>query len=444
MQDTGVKTVWTMGIVDGAFIIDYRDIEREIVLKNEKLYYGNEIEYKKIYSISELEEYVSDLMTSVLCALSYCTQEDLKGVIALLSEKPSLAAGDVINEEWQITEKERELLISEIIFDILSSAYISKECENKIGIDDFGKNMSKELDTEDELGPDVANITKFVSRKIRAIRSETPLLGSEGFARLMIEPMEYNISSNTFKKRDLRDKYRLKDEWAFFYYHRIKLLGKIEKHSLDIKKKKMPYQSIIKDIYDYNSFLNKILPKDDDKAEEYFNKTMKYHFLESDHLIDTIFSFSNVMVSLGENQIQDYQFMIKSPIFPSVCHESNHGEVNYTHSLYIGSRLFMIENDIHKKILERSELNHLKIHTDFIKYHIICAKTACLFKYYAEYILRDYNEAAEFLKEKYNLSDYHNQNKIWKDIELYKKECEKIKKENEKKKSVLPDKKLRN
>lgn len=175
------------------------------------------------------------------------------------------------------------------------------------------------------------------------------------------------------------------------------------------------YETFINELKEYNTFVKKLLPVENESVEKYFRMSMDYYLLESYKRIDFNFKLVDVMDKIGMDEIQNGHFLVKRfhPKVLVLIETDNQLGFDYRVKYY--RPLFMVEDKLQKQMQESPNDDGYGI--KLISYQIVRAKAYELFRYYYEYKSLDYSDIKQFILQHYNMYEYHDSNWIWKTIE---------------------------
>lgn len=212
---------------------------------------------------------------------------------------------------------------------------------------------------------------------------------------------------NEVFKTDLK---RYKHEWDYIYYNRYMITARqYDRHfGIDREKRSYYYNHFVRDFNAYDCFAERLLPKDCDTGYEYFRKSMDFYHLERYKRLDYIYKLAVKMESIALTDINKDYFLVKRfhpCVFrPLMDNENNCPRYSHNHKYYL-PLLFIEEMWLKKENLDSQKL--------FLEYNILRAKAYELFQYHFYFDSKDYDDMARYVRNHYNLSNYHTPKKAW-------------------------------
>lgn len=424
---------------------DYRYLNRDIIISsdkdgNTKLELGENKHRKKITSIDELKTNLNGLLTAAL-QIFYVKPKfqmmPLTGdIVTLILENSGNAFPESPEEKDRIileylekngqslfsssgtslyfdfSDLDKELLVNQLIFDILFDKYIAES--EKMTKRDYSIKLNKELHG-DKLDESEA-IRKRIERAMKTnydmmeysqLREELELLG--------IDFAKYERYYTPIAKDNVENK---KPEfiWDYFFYNRSMITFRQYRRQL---KRDGNYwtEDFVSDIREYNEFVEKILPVDNESPKKYFNMSMDYYYLESYKRIDYTLILINSMPNAELRKIDKESLLVKRFTFPVLVPYEKDNELHYRTGYYKYYRpLFYVEEELLNQANVDGKFNASFYADSLYKYCLVRAKAYELFKYHAEYVSSDYSDIKNFIRQDYNMRSYHESNEIWKEI----------------------------
>lgn len=391
-------------------ITDYSRLDKKITWfkdNDTKILY-RENNRKKITSIDELKNAFKEL---ILISIKILCQHDESALYA-----PSYYT--------DFSYLNSELLINQLVFDILFDKYLHEA--EKITRYNYAQNMSKLLSGDKYYYCDAINkeLERGMRKEYNKIKEpkhkqEIEWLGVD--ADKYINFYNPKIKNNLTKNKPIY-------KWDSLYInnsHNINsnikrgtILNKQYSRKLTRNNRNYSYEEIIEDFNEYNNFINKLLPIENESVHKYFNMSMRYYALESYKHIDFIFKFVNFMSNIGITEIDKQHFLIKRFTPQVLVPYIKNNEVKCSYNTKYYRPLLLVEEALKKEMQDNKGLFGYDFCADILsKYQYVRAKTYELFKYHMEYISSDYNDIKKFISESYNMRSYHESNEVWKVID---------------------------
>lgn len=385
-------------------LTDYHQMKKDIkVIVGEdgkgKVEIGGEKKRKKISTIIELQDVLKKCANKVKEIL-----ESDMGKIA--------GFGDVFNIDFRFdcSSLDIDLLVNQLVFDVLFNKYL-KEAE-EITLHSYARNMSKMIEGD-------INSENTIYKKLRdSMECDYKLMKD---SKLAEELMKLGIDLDKYDKRYRTENNSIKKNpkyiWDYLYYNRY-LITYRQFRRQSMKDSNNSYESVIKELKEYNDFVKKLLPVENESVEKYFIKSMEYYYLESYKRIDFMLNLAEEMPRMGMTEIDKEHFLIKRFHPEVLVLVEENGKLSYGYSKCNYYRpLFKIEEMIHKQMQCNCGSDE-SVYADLLfKYKIICAKTYEIFLYHNEYVSSDYKDIKDFIQKYYNMRVYHETNKVWSMIE---------------------------
>lgn len=400
---------WKTGI---SYIVDYHRLNNKIILSDDLMNLRfNEVKYRtKITSIDELRDSFESLISAAVQILKKSSKNLMSDILEIKGYRGLFSSVDIHDFRYL----KRNLLAEQLVFDVLFDKYLSETKE--MTRSNYSKDMSKLLcnnvysycDTinkELERGMEVY----YNMMKYSELRSELELLG--------VIPDKYAEYYNPRMKDNLKKK-KPEYVWDYLYYnHSHKILKRQYRRQLTRNSRNYSYEEIINDLKEYNGFVKKLLPSENESVNKYFNMSMRYYALESYKRIDFMFYLADFMLKTGMDEINREHFLIKrfTPCVLVPVVENNEIQF-YTKYKYYRAPL-MIEKELQKEIRKDSFVDFRYYADQLSMYQYVRAKAYELFRYHGEFISLDYSEIKKFIFQYYNMRTYHESNEVWKVIE---------------------------
>lgn len=196
------------------------------------------------------------------------------------------------------------------------------------------------------------------------------------------------------------------------YNHNIRLTYRQYRRQVTKDSRNYSYQDFMEELSEYNNFIKKLLPMDNESPEKYFIKSMEYYALESYKRIDFIFKIMSIMHKMGIKENGKEHFLLKRycPLVLVPYERDNEIQFSYKYKYY--RPLFFIEDLIHQK-MQNNNFSHIICADLLSRYQYVRAKAYEIFNYQYKYDSSDYKEIKDFIHQLYNMKTYHSSNEIW-------------------------------
>lgn len=329
--------------------------------------------------------------------------------------------------DYSITKVEKEMLINQLVFDMLYDFYLRQS--PRMMIKDYVSNLVKqhalvgdELSGKEAKRKTIQNGMVEYYKKLSTpkLREQLEMLGVNADAY----PEYYLYKGERYVEKP-------KYVWDQLYYNKYMITGKQYRRNYTRDGRNYPYWEIYKDLYEYNQFVEELLPKRNDYGDIYLKKTMDYFTLEAYKRIDYMFKLA-IDMPLMEIEEKDVEFLLKR-FHPEVMIPFNdNGNVGYDKKNKYYRPLFMIENSLLEELRGGSDCS--AVGQKLFKCQVIRAKAYELISYNVEILNENsiYDGVEKFLRKSYDAYSYHKSNTIWEDIDTIDYE----KKENDKRKRI--------
>lgn len=391
---------------------DYQCLDREIILIN----YGNGIklgEKKRRTKISNIEELTRNVKNLILDVVKIYSENNMGFSITHIGEeKQSLCRLPIYSYYIDHNKLRIDLLVQQVIFDLLFDKYLSEA--KKITCSLYSKQISEMLyvDRIQRISAS-ESIVKRLKRAMEGyhLKAKNSSKLKKNLIELGVDPDKFEQYYSPKLKENLNKK-KPKIVWDFLFYNQNMITYRQYRRELK-KDGNYPYEQFIMDLNDYNNFVMKLLPKDNESPMKYFNMSMEYYFLEAYKRIDFMGMLITSMPKLGISEIDREHFLVKR-FHPKVLlpYEKNN-ELYFTEKCKYYRPLFLLEEAFKKEQEESNSLNHSNYAIKLLNHQIVRAKAYELFKYHYEYISSDYSDIKSFILQSYNMLSYHNANELW-------------------------------
>lgn len=404
-------------ITGNACITDYSYLKKELVFSEVEgnecdMRIGNEKERMRVESVETLKNIFEQLIKRVIkverenSVLEFTVSEiqHIDGEIDINSLDNNIHFLD-------FSQIDIELLANQLVFDVLFHKYQIKNAEKMMTRSSYAQYMSQMLDQDKYSSYDVINKSMERSMqkyyhllKYSKIGEELELLGVD--RNTYAEYYNPQISHNLTKKKS-------KPVWDYlFYNHNIRLTYRQYRRQVTKDSRNYSYQDFMEELSEYNNFIKKLLPMDNESPEKYFIKYMEYYALESYKRIDFIFKIISIMHKMGIKENGKEHFLLKRycPLVLVPYERDNEIQFRYKYKYY--RPLFFIEDLIHQKI-QNNNFSHIICADLLSRYQYVRAKAYEIFNYQYEYDSSDYKEIKDFIYQHYNMKTYHSSSEIW-------------------------------
>lgn len=368
-------------------ITDYCYLKREIIIpKNEgEIKVGGEKKRRKVTSIVELKKCLEDFVSASIEILKRDCFFDFEFL-------------------------KRDLLIEQLVYDVLFDKYLNES--EKMTLYKYATKLHEKIKDETD---SIDNIRK---RLEKSMKQHYELMK---YSKLREETIEFGINLDKYdqyympKAKENSNKKKPKFIWDYLYYNRNMITYRQYRREL-IKNGNYSYERIIEDLNDYNKFVERLLPVEEETPKKYFHMSMDYYVLETYKRIDFILKVIKDIPEMDKMEIDREYFLIKrfTPIVLTPYEDGN--ELQFTEKCKYYRPLLFIEKTICNQMKESNEINKSIIANQLLTHNFIRAKAYELFKYHVEYDSTDYRDIKGFIKNSYNMRRYHEENEIWKMI----------------------------
>ena len=200
-----------------------------------------------------------------------------------------------------------ELLEDQLIFDILFDKYLKKE---KMTAIDYARYICG-INGDSSI-PKVESIRKSIERAMNescaAVRKHHKL---EEQVKAISFSLNFYEKYFTGKVKENISKEKSRAVWSVFYYNRNMLTYRQYRRELTKKNRNYSYERFICDLQEYDDFVKKLLPKENEDAKKYFNRIMDYYVLESYKRIDFDFKLVKTLSKIGISEIDKKHWWVK-------------------------------------------------------------------------------------------------------------------------------------
>ena len=374
---------------------------------------GEEKQRKKISTIIELQNVLKDYVIKVRKILESDLLRIIGPVANLEKREEQTFCLSNMSYYFDCSNLNIDLLVEQLVFDILFDKYL-KETE-LMSLWEYAKYMREMMEGESQ---------DAIYQKLRDSMEYD--FNMKKYSGLQEELLELGINLDKYEQRYRTEKNIKKNPkyvWDYLYYNRY-LITYRQFRRQSLKDSNFSYEELVRDLQDYDKFVKKLLPIENESPHKYFVKSMEYYYLESYKRIDFMLKLAAAMPKMGITEMDKDHFLIKR-FHPKVLEPYEEGGElsikNSKHNYY--RSLFRIEETIHKQMQCDNKSEKTVYADQLLKYNIVRAKTYELFMYHNEYISSDYKDIKDFIQKNYNMRFYHESNDIWETIQScsYKK-----------------------
>lgn len=394
---------------------DYHLMKKEIrLIMGEDGYNSGKIEgekkRKKISTIIELQNVLKDYLNKVKIILENNTLKiagpitELEGVDVLT---PVLSN---VSYYFDCSKLNMDLLVEQLVLDILFDKYL-KEAE-KMTLHTYANKMNMMMNGN-------INSENTIYKKMRdSMEYDYNLMK---YSELREELIELGIDLEKYDKRYRTENNSIKKNpkyiWDYLFYNRYMITYR-QLRRQPMRDSNTSYETLISDLRNYNNFVKKLLPIENESPHKYFEKSMEYYYLESYKRIDFMLKLAETMPRMGITEIDREHFLVKRfhpRVLVPVEKDSKLYLICSKNNYY--RPLFQVEDTIHKQMQSEDSSDHIVYAGQLLKYNIVRAKTYEIFMYHNEYVSSDYKDIKNFIQKCYNMRSYHESSEVWKIIE---------------------------
>lgn len=385
-------------------ITDYCLMKKEIFILSKKPRLGDIKEKIKLSNMQELKIMAEVFINAAISILNSENAISTENSLDYYGSSKPLFSKKTWRMDFVINEREKQLLINQLVFDMLYDIYLNQS--KKMSYNEYADMMSKVV--EESRGTINKKLEASMKQyyqmiKYSQLKEELEMLGVNAEQYAEYYKMTY--------RRDRKNK-RPKFVWDLLYYNRTMITYRQYRRKLTKEGRNYHYENIVGDLKDYSDFINKLLPVDNESVKLYFNKSMDYFSLESYKRIDFMLKLAVNIPKMGITNIEDIAFLVKR-FHPQVMvpYEENNN-IKFGNKCKYYKPLFMIEDILHKQMCEgKCDISDIGIKLQ--KYQIIRAKAYEMAKYHLKLELMDYKNIKEFLLQSFNMRSYHESNEVW-------------------------------
>lgn len=365
-----------------------------------------------------------------------------------------------------ISEKDKELLIDQLIFDILFEKYLDDEGE--MTLEDYCYAICLKFPElasyyDKNYDPSGPNSKQDLQNSIKAMRQiidehiENYSSANNEMHVLMFGVLKddfvdlMNARSNTYKNIKNIEENKVTKPRVFWdnvflqhvsfpnldakktntgrYSKRKLILRRQFEGTYDLKNSNRKYDDFIIDNKIYGDFIDVLTTGVDLDDKTYFENTMLFYTLETEHRMEYIY---NLSIDLANNNFDEIElgsdFCLSSRFDPFVSQP----EIVDNKIRALATKKYYKSMLLHNKYYQEQFFNNkeLKIKASFMFNTRIRAKSFEIFKFYYNFVSNDYSQMNAFIKDHYNLigyykdtefvKGYYNPDKIWKYVDSFK------------------------
>ena len=301
--------------------------------------------------------------------------------------------------KFVISDKEKQLLVEQLVFDMLYHLYLNNSPKMTVG--DYIKNFEK----------------KHQATSIFPTRG-TLQNGMKEYSKKMLQPeykeqlgllgIDAEIYSRYFLYNNHRDVKKPCYVWNWLFYNKYMVTAKQYRRQLTKKNRNNSYEELSQYMSDYHQFIKELLPTTKDYGDTYLHKTMDYYEVESYKRIDFM---CKLAIELPKMEAEAVEFMIRrfTPLAMIVFDDK--GMVGFDAKIKYYKSMLRIEDLLLEDLSKGCDSSI--VGRKLINYQIIRAKTLELMKYHINIETLDYRDAESFLRKYFDMSAYHESNKLW-------------------------------
>jgi len=398
-------------------ITDYFYLDREIVLGNDNtLEFHNEMQKTKIDSIATLKSIFEELVFDVVDCFCKCAISHWNIPMPCDTEE----AHSLIKKYFSIDPEYRELLVNQLVADILYDKYfdetymtLNKYCEEHFYVHHQGE-WKKPSDPEfNERGSAVyskGTVYKKMGRKIKAFNKMMSMPDKK--YKLLIREMDSEFYAEYIEKKGER-----KPKWIFdlsYYSDELEVFKQNRRDAWDSSDG--AYKKYVKDLIDYDKFVEKAFCPTAGCDKDYFHKSMSRYFLESHSSLEFIYKLAERLEQ--ENVTDETHIHFLTNIYTTHVSCPVIGELDSSEHLYFFTKLndyastpFIEAAWLAKSDYRLDEAENNPFHSLIVK---IRAQAYELFKYYYAFESDNYEDISGFIKNDFNILDkLHDKQKLW-------------------------------
>lgn len=426
------------------FITDFSLLTHELVLaSNNNIVIGEEHKRNRISSIAEIKSAVENIIESVIPQLNEVFSVETFLTICVKYPNIEAAKEDMLrfaaknipadfnrktffpHFDFNTDDEDKTLLVDQLVFDVLFDKYLRES--KRMTRNEYAEYLAKKFcsDKSDKISfAHAAN--ERLTRAMGAYHDRMTYSNlGEQLELLGNVPKECYISYYIPQMKDNLSKNKPQYIWDLLWYNSyLPLSARQYRRQLTKENRNYSYEAIFNDLKEYNHNVTKLLPVEHEEYKKYFRMSMDYYVLECYKRIDFMFKLISFLPQTEIKKINKEHPLVKRFHPMVLVPVINNGELCYFEKCKYYRPLFMIESEMHKKILQEIALggafDYSKYYTQLWKFQIIRAKAYELFKYHNEFDSIDYEEIKDFLCKCYDMRSYHQSNDIWKIIQNMK------------------------
>ncbi len=403
-------------------IVDYSLLDREILVSEVSIEYGEEKEKKPISSIDELRELFKELVIEVKEILN----DYVSCVWGETSPFDTEQNYSQLKNFFNIKTEDEKSLIDQLIIDVLYDKYandsmmtLNEYCEKH-----FYFKLEKEwININDHRNPVDHNgnalQTKGAAVKMMGRRIKT-------FVEKMSKPSQNEELKKRFIFPDLytdyiKDKNVKKSRWVWDLIYYTETLTAFKQYRRDYWSDiEEDYIKAANELNDYDKFVEGVFKPKDGDNKDYYYKSMNFYYLQSISRLEFAYKLAERLEQDSITNIEKERFLTTMFYTDVSCPCVK--EINGRDYLFFiikrnhYSPMLLLEDAwLHRTDYKINESENNPFFYNPINF--IRAQAHHLFNYHYKFSSNCYDDIHVFLKENYNLLEkYHTKNKAWKDI----------------------------
>lgn len=446
---------------------NYSFLDKEILNISPLIY--DDMKKTNIYDINELRK-IFDWIVDYSSEIIYKTEYISTGMTAdmymdehIYITPPNLKDTIYVNP---ICGKDKQLLIDQLVFDILFEKYYDDQGEYTIEdycyticneYPDLAEYYDKDYDystsnSKQDLKTSINGMRQTIELHIKRLANTKDKIGIRtlGFdlddyiAKLKLRSNSYkNVTSKNMVKSTFSRQFL---DYVFFSYisfpnfeekktdtgrykKKMLILKRQREQTYGLEDKNRSYDDFIIDNKIYDDFIDTFTTGLNTDDEAYFQKTMQFYNLETEHRLEYLY---NISVDLANHKFDkmeiDNYFCLSQRFTPHVSYpqiKDNKLIISSNKPIY---KFMLLHDEYYQKQLFNNKDFKMKI--SYMLNRRIRAKSFEIFKYFYNFTSNDYKQISEFIKGNYNLLGYYNEkgfvkgyynpDKIWQHINSFK------------------------
>ncbi|MDE6760391.1 MAG: hypothetical protein K2J90_06840 [Lachnospiraceae bacterium] len=398
-------------------IISYRYINKEMIFckETEQVFISNIKKRNELYSIQEMKREFSRLLDQEIELVNrYGTYN-----IGINFDSSFLPGAKKEKHPFQIDiqSEDRELLINQLMFDILSDKYRAES--PLMTLRQYSIYQSRYSwsgrQTEEKLRIDA--VRKCISN---ALRKQIAVKNSpeqrKQIEKMGVDPDKYfeyygqlSTPFSNMNKQEIKKK--SKAQWDHIYYNANGKLITCKQYDRSFSTNGNYSHKDLVTLFDtYDSYIDEVFMQPTANSKDYFIKSLDFYSLEIYKRVDFIYKLA-VRLENSNSLVVDKKHILVRQFHPDVCDviEQN-GLIKFNGDRTVWYKpMLMLE-----EMWQQKELYNEAMYEDkWQKYYFIRAKVYELFKYHFQFVSDDYDDISDFISKYYNILHYHEPKKVW-------------------------------